>query len=367
MKILEISYRDPYGDDGAGVESYILKLREFLMAHGNTVDIVYAELNKKNNKISKAIYVPRIIQKLALSKFYYNIGLVAFVRSNRQNYDIIHINGDNGVLVPFITRHYKSKTIMTLHGSMTEYARLKEKYFTLKSTLSYMLDNIDGLMEKSACWKSDKVVAVSEHVANYFKRYRKMSDISVINTCIEPPQKSEVILNDIEQIKSNGKMLGLWIGRDPIRKGLYIAKNAIKNLNGIELITVGYADKSIQDNVMNLGYVNNVTLYALYKIADIIIFPSVSEGFSIALLEAMSYGCIPIAFRIPSTIELIDNNRDGFLVNNQNELRDKLVWLIQNKQIIEKIRLNTIIKSKDYYCDEILPKIYTIFEELYNA
>ena len=363
MKILEISYRDPHGEDAAGVESYILKLKEFLTIRGNIVDIVCASKNRYNKNGIKVIYIPDIIQKFGLNKFYYNLKLVSFVRSNRANYDIIHINGDNGVLVPYIK---KVKTIMTLHGSMTESARFKRKYFTLKSLLAYILDNIMGAMENVACSKSNKVIAVSDNVGDYFQKNRKSGGISVINTCIEPPEKSSVILNEVEQIKSEGKMLGLWIGRDPIRKGLYIAKNAIKNLNGIELITVGYLDKSIQGNVMNLGYVNNETLYALYKIADIIIFPSINEGFSIALMEAMSYGCVPVAFNIPSTKELIDNNKNGFLVGNEKELHDKLVWLIENKQIIVEIKPNTIMKAEDYYCGKILPRVYALFEELYN-
>ncbi len=363
MRILEISYRDPYGVDAAGVESYILKLREFLIIHGNTVDIVYASINRENNNGLKQIYIPGIIQKLGLNKFYYNMKLVSFVRSHRGNYDLVHINGDNGVLVPYIKR---VKTIMTLHGSMAESARLKKKYFTLKSLLSYILDSIIGRLENLASSKSDKVIAVSSDVADYFKKNRKKRDIAVINTCIEPPQSSEVILTDIEHIKNKGKMLALWIGRDPVRKGLYIAKNAIKNLNGIELITIGYSDNSIQDNVINLGYVSNKTLYTLYHMADIIIFPSINEGFSIALLEAMSYGCIPVAFNIPSTEELIDDNRNGFLVNDEDQLHDKLVWLIENKQIIEEIKPNALLKARDYYCDKILPEVYAVFEALYN-
>lgn len=363
MRILEISYRDPYGVDAAGVESYILKLREFLTIHGNTVDIVYASINRKNNNGLKPIYIPGIIQKLGLNKFYYNLELVFLVRSNRENYDIVHINGDNGVLVPYIKR---VKTIMTLHGSMKESARLKKKYFTLKSLLSYILDSIMGGLENFACSKSNKVIAVSNDVADYFEKNRKKGDIVVINTCIEPPEKSEVILSDIEHIKKNGKILALWIGRDPIRKGLYIAKNAIKNLNGVELITIGYSDNSIQDNVINLGYVSNKTLYTLYHMADIIIFPSINEGFSIALLEAMSYGCIPVAFNIPSTEELIDDNKNGFLVNDEDQLHDKLVWLIENKQIIDEIKPNAVLKAEDYYCDKILPEVYALFEDLYN-
>lgn len=364
MRILEISYRDPYGIDGAGVESYILKLREFLITQSDIVDVVYAATNRKSTNSSKAIFIPEIIRKSGITKFYYNLKLLSFVRNNRINYDIIHINGDNGVLVPYISG---VKTIMTLHGSMTQSVRLKKKYFTLHSLVSYILDNIDGLLEKIACSKSDKVIAVSRDVADYFQKSRKKNHINVINTCIDPPQKTRYELKNIGKLKNSNELLGLWVGRDPIRKGLYIAKNAVKNLNNIQLITVGYQDRYVQENVINLGYVNDQTLYRLYQTADIMIFPSINEGFSIALLEAISYGCIPVAFDIPATRELIDNNKNGFLVKDEMELRNKLIWLIKNKQILENVKLNCIVKAEDYYCDKILPKIYTIFEELYNS
>lgn len=364
MRILEISFRDPYGNDGAGVESYIAKLATFLISGGDVVEIVYAEENSEKKGICHGIHVPRIFWKMGLAKFYYNIELYFYIRANRKSYDIVHINGDNGIFVPYIRR---LKTVMTLHGSMSESANLRKEKLKFRTLFSHIFDRLDGVLEAMSCRKSKVVIAVSEHVAEYFRGVTKRRDISVVNTCILQPKTINMDVDQINALKFSNDLLCLWVGRDPIRKGLFIAKEAVKDMKNVTLITVGYIDNIPQDNVVNLGYVSNDLLYALYEASDIILFPSTNEGFSITLLEAMSYGTIPVAFSIPSTIELIEDGKSGFLVKDVNELRDKLRWLIQSKDIREKIKANAISRAGCYFCCAILPKVYAQFRKLHES
>lgn len=361
MHILEISYRNPYGDEGAGVESYILKLADFLKSNGNTVDIAYATESRSNPENPVVVYVPHFIWKIGMAKFYYNLRLYFIVRKNRSIYDIIHINGDNGTLIPYIKR---IKTVMTLHGSTSETVRLKSPELTSKYILSYVIDSIDGLLEQIACRKSNEVISVSKHTADYFRNITRREDIKVINTCISPPNAMNNNFQVIDDLKTSGNIICLWVGRDPIRKGLNIAKNAIKGLNNIMLVTAGYKDEVKQENVVNLGYVDNDLLQALYNLTDIFLFPSANEGFSIGLLEAMSYGCIPIVFSIPSTTELLKNGKNGFLVHNAKDFQETLIYLIKHKPALGKLKQAAMVRASDYYCSKILPKILEIMEQL---
>ncbi|MEM0133202.1 glycosyltransferase [Acidiplasma sp.] len=361
MRILEISYRNPYGKNGAGVESYIYKLANFLKSNKNIVEIAYASENKINGCSPMEVYIPKFVWKIGLAKFYYNLKLYFIVNKNKSAYDIIHINGDNGSLIPFIKG---AKTLMTLHGSISETLKLRTKSHSIKYIISYILDSINGFFEIASCRKSQMVISVSEHTAMYFKEITGRNDINVINTCIEPPYKINKNFDIIYELKNSGRTLLLWVGRDPVRKGLNIAKRAIKGMDNVTLITAGYNDENPQENVVNLGYVDNDLLQAIYQITDIILFPSINEGFSIGLLEAMSYGCIPVAFSIPSTNELIKDGENGFIVNNEDELKQKLSWLVNNKYIIKQIRPNVISRASDYYCNKILPKIYSLMGEL---
>lgn len=361
MHILEISYRDPYGNDGAGVESYIIKLADFLKSNDNTVDIAYATETRSNPANPVEIYIPKIIWKIGLAKFYYNLRLYFIVRKNKSIYDILHINGDNGTMIPYIKQ---VKTVMTLHGSISETLHLKNLQMGPRYILSYVLDSIDGILEQMACRNSGTVISVSNHTADYFKNITGRTDIKIINTCIHGPNNINNNFQIIDNLRTSGNIICLWVGRDPVRKGLNIAKNAIRELNNITLVTAGYKDEVKQENVVNLGYVDNDLLQALYQITDILLFPSSNEGFSIGLLEAMSYGCVPIVFSIPSTIELLENGKSGFLVNNEKEFRETLISLIENRPALEKLKPAAIARASEYYCSKILPKILDLMDQL---
>lgn len=77
------------------------------------------------------------------------------------------------------------------------------------------------------------------------------------------------------------------------------------------------------------GRVENVDEYM--KAADIFVLPSSSEGFSVAILEAMSSGLAIVASNIPEiSLSQIEHDREGLLVSPQSpdELAEALSLLI---------------------------------------
>lgn len=57
----------------------------------------------------------------------------------------------------------------------------------------------------------------------------------------------------------------------------------------------GGGEQRIEDNVVNLGFVSDETLVALYCQASAFLFPSLYEGFGVPAIEAMKFGCPVIA------------------------------------------------------------------------
>jgi glycosyltransferase involved in cell wall biosynthesis len=72
----------------------------------------------------------------------------------------------------------------------------------------------------------------------------------------------------------------------------------------------------IKDKVVFMGYLDHSKLAEAYQQSDIFVLPSLNEGMSNAVLEAMASGLPIITTDTGGTVELIDGN--GLIINMQN-------------------------------------------------
>jgi glycosyltransferase involved in cell wall biosynthesis len=103
---------------------------------------------------------------------------------------------------------------------------------------------------------------------------------------------------------------------------------------------------AIGANVHFLGMRQDVP--KLLSVLDVFVLPSLSEGLSLALLEAMSYGKPVVATLVGGNPELIDHGRSGFLVQPEDarDLAANLVKLLSDpgmmrqfgRQAAERVR-----------------------------
>lgn len=118
---------------------------------------------------------------------------------------------------------------------------------------------------------------------------------------------------------TNHKMRVLWWGSWVPRKGNYYIADAIRLAmdSGIDLeLTlggIGEAHDLVKDFFNNVGLqptllktVSEEQKAAIMTSNDVILFPSLSEGFGISLLEGMLAGCIPITARTGLGNEIVD-------------------------------------------------------------
>jgi sugar transferase (PEP-CTERM/EpsH1 system associated) len=104
---------------------------------------------------------------------------------------------------------------------------------------------------------------------------------------------------------------------------------------------------------------------------DIFVLPSLSEGLSNTLLEAMASGVAPIATAVGGNCEVIEDGRSGVLVSpgRVNEIRDGLIRLLRDKErraeigknarqrVISNFSLERMLKRyEEMYCDLVKSK-----------
>jgi alpha-maltose-1-phosphate synthase len=114
----------------------------------------------------------------------------------------------------------------------------------------------------------------------------------------------------------------LYAGRVTQRKGIKYAFDAIKTFNkkDVEFHIIGLlhgSGEAFRTNSKYCNYIGKVSqaeLFEKYTDYDVLLFPSLSEGFGLVALEAMGAGVPVIATPHTNAFELIDHEKNGFLV-----------------------------------------------------
>jgi glycosyltransferase involved in cell wall biosynthesis len=86
----------------------------------------------------------------------------------------------------------------------------------------------------------------------------------------------------------------------------------------------------------------------------------------ISLLEAISYGSIPIVSDIPELLLLIDDEETGLIFRKGDHvhLSEKINFLINNREMITKLSKSCREMSKQYDWSIIAEKTKRIYAEL---
>ncbi len=107
------------------------------------------------------------------------------------------------------------------------------------------------------------------------------------------------------------------------------------------------AQYNISDRVHICGY--HPMIQEVYREADIHAFPSLHEGFSLALADGMAMGLPSIGFKeTPSVNELIIDGHNGFLAEDTNDFANKLKILMEDKELRIKMGHNAVEDMKAY-------------------
>lgn len=121
----------------------------------------------------------------------------------------------------------------------------------------------------------------------------------------------------------------------------------------------------LEGNVVFLGFQTN-PLKMLHD-SKVMIMTSRYEGLPMCALEAMALGVPIVSTPTDGLLALIDNGVTGYLSDNDNELAQRTVEIIKNKELHDFLSVKSIEKSKQIndclkYKSKIL-NVYNSFEE----
>ena len=338
MKILLIS---PTLEGIGGVAQHTRDLVKFLQESNHNVDIISSE------------NIPTIpIKKLKNPSFL----LSSFIKTKfMKHYDIVHAQHP---IAAFAMKNISGKKILTIHGIYSN--QIEMLHGKLGTTFS-------NKYEKNALTWADAITAGSMEAFNHYKKSN--SNVFFIPNGI-----------DIESLPSGTdtryKKQIIFAGRLSKEKGIRTVIETAKKLSkDIDLLIIGdgpeklFVIESIKNcqNIHYLGYQPKEKTIPLIRGSKLLVQPSIAEGISATLLEAMACNTPVIATNIGGNIELF-NNGGGILIEPENseELLNQIISIINDEEKLEKISKLAFSEVQNYTWSNIGQKYLDLYKKLLN-
>ena len=178
-----------------------------------------------------------------------------------------------------------------------------------------------------------------------------------------------------EQFKSElgitYKQMILTVGRSVYVKGFDILLKSVKNLSDDTcvffvggLCTDEYREIIRDSSLKNVYFVDNVEAQELrkyYCAADLFVLPTRSDTWGLVINEAMTFGLPVITTdKCVAGDALIENGKNGYIVSieNEKELRTKIDYLLENKDIADKCGEENFAKMRTWTFEEMGKVMY---------
>ncbi len=257
----------------------------------------------------------------------------AALHALRQDYDILHIHGCGpGVVAPLLSLRKNARIVLTIHGLDWQRAKWSKP--------------ASWLMYKGAAFSirwCHKLVAVGGHIRDFY-REQWNCEIEVIPTGVNLPHLPAPKL--IHQLGLKQQQYIFCAARFVPEKGLHYLLDAFNSLDtDMKLVIAGdwaYEDEYVKrllasrnGRVVFPGYVKGRLLAELYAHCYVYVQPSLLEGLSISVLEALSYGCCVLASDIPANLEALGPCGYTFKAGDTDSLREQLSWLLTHPDDVQ--------------------------------
>jgi len=144
-------------------------------------------------------------------------------------------------------------------------------------------------------------------------------------------------------LKANNRLFFHFVG-DKTTKERNITYIKSYNFDAQDFIV----KNNIQNKVKFYGCIKSKNKEDMFKKADIFVFPSYSEGFPFAVIEAMEHRLPVISTRVGALPEVFKHEKEIYFIpkNSPQKIKDAVLELINNPKLVKKMTENSIIVLK---------------------
>lgn len=347
-KDLRVLLLSPLPPPAGGIATWTKQYIDWASSNSLNVDIVNTAV--VGNRAEKINSGTKLIDEIQRTK---KIIKELNFKINKFKPNVIHLNTPCGKLG--IVRDYLC-------------AKIAKKY-NAKLFIHYRCNIEDqigeGIVQKIFFHKLANIADVNlvlNNASKSFLSYETHKDSTLVTNFIE----EMFILQETKMVKEVIKNIS-FVGHVQRTKGVLEIIDVAKQFPEIDFKLAGPVAKDITNlnlspNISLLGAISKNEVRELLKQSDLFLFPSYTEGFANALLEAMAMGLPIITTPVGANCEMIESS-GGIVVEVANSVAvvNAINLLKDSNKRIEISRWNVNKVKEEYSTEKVMKKLISLY------
>lgn len=366
-KILIFNWRDPKHPNAGGAEKATHEIAKRWIQHGHGVHLVCGNYHggSRFDNID-GMQVTRLGGRYSI----YPLAALHYLRRLRGKYDVII---DEINTVPFFTPFYAKKPKVVFIHQLAAEVLFEELPFVQAKFWSVLEPHILRMYR-------DMPIVTSQSTRNDLVRIGiPESRIHVINYGVDHNLY-------MPTGKKNLNPHVLFIGRLRRFKGVHYLiramKRAVKEIPNVKLSIIGKGDLEYENYLKkltkDLNLAEHITFYEfgfreslerkieIMQDAWLLAFPSIREGFGLAVVEANACGTPAVATDVPGLRDTVRNNETGILVppKDVDALAKAMVEVLTNDELRVSLSKKCLKHSKLFDWDKTADQMLLLLKRV---
>ena len=224
-----------------------------------------------------------------------------------------------------------------------------------------------------------KVFAISNNTKKDIIKFTDCPEdkIEVINRSVEPFFNNDPIDRAIAKkynIPENKKKI--LISGNVFYKNNETSYKVLEKLNELNndfvLLHIGSGNiknnisQELENNIIRIPFVEREELPNIYKLADILLYPSIYEGFGLPILEAMSCGTPVVCSNNSSIPEIVGDAALTSAHDDVNSFTQNILNLFSNNELYKKMANKGLSRSKLFSRNKFHNNLIDIYKDELN-
>ena len=270
------------------------------------------------------------------------------------------------ILIPyinFLNKKHNKPFILPLVGSSVLHYSIDK--LTDEQKNKFLLNKTFSLVKRNKLWskrlrKISYILPETENLKEVFEEFYQLNNVCVLNNF------RDCEIKQIKEREERREIKLVYLSRVTKIKGIFDLLEVVKLINAEKVqvsldvfgsLHLNEGEKhvfysSLGENINYKGSIKNEDVCNILEPYDFMVFPTkaIGEGTPGVISESLIAGVPVLTSNFPQARLLLKEYFDSlfFEINNKEDLKNKILYIVENKELIDEYRRNSLQSAKKF-------------------